>query len=73
MDAGPHNRRKAKPDKAIPSTSIHQGPPIDPPRIHDSCQTDAIDPDLALILAAWSTLPAPVRAGMVAMVKAAQG
>jgi hypothetical protein len=36
----------------------------------DTCQTD---PDLALILAAWSTLPAPVRAGMVAMVKAAQG
>jgi hypothetical protein len=36
----------------------------------DTCQTD---PDLALILAAWSTLPAPVRDGMVAMVKAAQG
>jgi hypothetical protein len=29
------------------------------------------DPDLALITAAWSSLPAPVKAGMVALVKAA--
>jgi hypothetical protein len=29
------------------------------------------DPDLALVIAAWATLPTDVRAGIVAMVKAA--
>jgi hypothetical protein len=41
---------------------------IDPLVIHDTCQTD---PDLALINEVWPELPAPVRAGIVAMVKAA--
>jgi hypothetical protein len=35
---------------------------------HDACQTD---PDLARIVDAWPTLPEAVRAGIVAMVKAA--
>jgi hypothetical protein len=35
---------------------------------HDTCQTD---PDLARIVDAWPTLPEAVRAGIVAMVKAA--
>ena len=35
---------------------------------HDACQTD---PDLALVHAASDRLPEAVRAGMVAMVKAA--
>ena len=34
----------------------------------DTCQTD---PDLALVNAAWDRLPKAVRAGIVAMVKAA--
>jgi hypothetical protein len=62
MDAGPYNRRKPKPGKAIPSESIHQGPPIDPPRIHDTCQTD---PDLAQIIAAWDRLPEVIREGLL--------
>jgi hypothetical protein len=36
----------------------------------DTCQTD---PDLARIVAAWPSLPDAVRAGIVAMVKAASG
>jgi hypothetical protein len=36
----------------------------------DTCQTDS---DLALVNAAWSGLPEAVRAGIVAMVKAASG
>jgi hypothetical protein len=35
---------------------------------HDTCQTD---PDLAAVVAAWDRLPEAVRAGIVAMVKAA--
>jgi hypothetical protein len=31
------------------------------------------DPDLALVNAAWDRLPAAVKAGIVAMVKAASG
>jgi hypothetical protein len=41
-----------------------------PPLIHDDCQTD---PDLATIIDAWGRLPEAVRAGIVAMVKAASG
>jgi hypothetical protein len=36
----------------------------------DTCQND---PDLAAVVAAWSDLPEAVRAGIVAMVKAASG
>jgi hypothetical protein len=50
--------------------SIHQASLIDPPGIHDNRQ---IDSDLALINEVWSTLPAPVKAGIVAMVRAAGG
>jgi hypothetical protein len=35
----------------------------------DTCQTD---PDLTEIVAAWSTLPEPIRAGIVAMVRASR-
>jgi hypothetical protein len=34
----------------------------------DTCQTN---PDLAVVIAAWDRLPEAVRAGIVAMVKAA--
>jgi hypothetical protein len=37
----------------------------------DDCQTAPIDPDLAVVIAAWARLPAAVRAGIVAMVQAA--
>jgi hypothetical protein len=30
-------------------------------------------PDLAAVVAAWPTLPEPIRAGILAMVKAASG
>jgi len=36
--------------------------------IHDTCQTD---PDLAAVNEAWYQLPPAIRAGIVAMVKAA--
>jgi hypothetical protein len=36
--------------------------------IHDTCQTD---PDLAKIVDAWPNLPEAIKAGMLAMVKAA--
>ncbi len=36
----------------------------------DTCQTD---PGLALVNAAWDRLPEAVRAGIVAMIKAASG
>ena len=33
----------------------------------------SIDPDLAVLIDAWATLPEPLKAGIVAMVKAAGG
>jgi hypothetical protein len=38
--------------------------------IHDTCQND---PELAHIVDAWPTLPDAIKAGIVAMVKAASG
>lgn len=35
------------------------------------CKPTPADPDLAALIAAWPALPAPIRAGIVAMVKAA--
>jgi hypothetical protein len=48
--------------------SIHQESLIDPPCIHDACQTDT---DLARIVEAWPGLPDAIKAGILAMVKAA--
>jgi hypothetical protein len=46
-----------------------------PPVAHqvptDKCQTDSVDPDLALVNARWGQLSAAVKAGIVAMVRAA--
>lgn len=39
----------------------------------DSDDFAQIDPDLAMLLDAWPTLPEPVKAGILAMVKAAKG
>jgi hypothetical protein len=36
-----------------------------------SLRAEPLDPDLARVLAAWPTLPAAIRAGVLAMVKAA--
>ncbi len=57
-----------KPAKRLRQSRPHRGSPIDPPVIHDTCQTD---PDLVLVQAAWDRLPAAVKAGLVAMVRAA--
>jgi hypothetical protein len=47
---------------------FHKERPIDPPVLHDACKTD---PDLAAVEAAWPELPEAIRAGILAMVKAA--
>ena len=44
------------------------------PNMLPSCQAhDTIDPGLAAVVAAWPELPEAIRAGIVAMVKAASG
>jgi hypothetical protein len=68
MGVSPPNRHKFKSRNVQPNVSIHQESLIDPPCIHDTCQTD---PDLARIVAAWPGLPEAIKAGIVAMVKAA--
>jgi hypothetical protein len=62
------NRRKSNTTQDHPSDAIHKRTPFDPDLIHDTCQ---IDPDLATVVHAWDRLPEAVRAGIVAMVKAA--
>jgi hypothetical protein len=61
---------KSQPPNRLRSESFDKDSPIDLPRIHDNCQSD---PELALINEVWPELPAPVRAGIVAMVRAATG
>jgi hypothetical protein len=38
-----------------------------------NAQTQPIDPALAALIDAWPTLPEPIRAGILAMVRAAGG
>ena len=64
------NRRKSALGKDHRPEPIHKRPPFDPDLIHNTCQTD---PDLATVIDAWARLPEAVRAGIVAMVKAAEG
>jgi len=40
---------------------------------HESCAGGVSDPDLAAVAKAWPTLPAPIRAAVLAMVRASQG
>jgi hypothetical protein len=70
QDSHPANCRKSKSNKGLPDNPIHQETPIDPPGIHDTCQTD---PDLAQINTAWPTLPDAVRASIMMLVQAASG
>ena len=57
------DRHKSNPDNTV--TSIAKLPSLSLPY-----EPAAVPPDLADIVAAWSTLPDPIRAGIVAMVKA---
>lgn len=59
-------------------TQVHSAPKTyaDPPpsACHNLCHSRAAnDPDLAALVLAWPSLPAAVKAGIVAMVKAAAG
>jgi hypothetical protein len=69
--ASPEDRRKSKRDKGMQSASVAHGAPLDPLRIHRHLSDTPLDPDLALIVDAWDRLPAAVKAGIVAMVRAA--
>jgi len=40
---------------------------------HTLARESPTDPELARIIAAWPTLPAPIRAGVLALVNAAMG
>jgi hypothetical protein len=62
---GIHN---ANPGNELQERATDRKPSIDPPVLHDTC---LIDPDLAQINAACPTLPEDLKAGIVAMVKAA--
>ncbi len=57
-----------EPLKNKPNSSDQRS--LAPSVIHDSCQTD---PDLAAVIDAWDRLPEAIRAGIMAMVKAASG
>jgi hypothetical protein len=48
-------------------------PPVAASLPCDTCQTDPIDPDLALVNTAWSGLPESVRASIMMLVRAASG
>ena len=55
--------------KGIPFNSLRQGPSHVAEHLpNDTCKTD---PDLAAVVDAWPDLPEVIRAGIVAMVKAA--
>jgi hypothetical protein len=57
--------------KGTPGNSLLQGPSQVAEHLpNDTCKTD---PDLAALVAAWPGLPEAIRAGIVAMVKAASG
>ena len=53
----------------MPGNSLRQGPSQVAEHLpNDTCQTD---PDLAAVVAAWPELPEAIKAGILAMVKAA--
>jgi hypothetical protein len=57
--------------KGTPGNSLRQGPSQVAEHLpNDTCQTD---PDLAAVVAAWPELPEAIKAGILAMVKAAAG
>jgi hypothetical protein len=53
----------------LTSAPSHEDSQVDPPVIHDTCRTDT---DLAAVVDAWPELPAAIKAGILAMVKAAR-
>jgi len=53
----------------MPDNHLSQGPPPVADHLpNDTCKTD---PDLAAVVEAWPELPDAIRAGILAMVKAA--
>jgi hypothetical protein len=65
----PADERKSNRAKGERRESIHD----DPPMAAQGQRAASNDPDLALVNAAWDRLPEAVKAGIVAMVKAASG
>jgi hypothetical protein len=57
-----------------PTQTTSKRPPISTQNASHSCQPYVTDvPDLAAVVDAWPELPEAIRAGIVAMVKAASG
>ena len=67
--------RATKPPKPLPSNGLRISvePSIPAPAHHLPTDNRPTDPELAAVVAAWDQLPEAVRAGIVAMVKAAAG
>ncbi len=56
--------------KGMPGSHLSQAPPPVADHLpNDTCKTD---PDLAAVVEAWPDLPAAIKVGIVAMVKAAR-
>jgi hypothetical protein len=62
QDSG--GKQRASGQRGTPNGTVGGGP---------SPKTPPADPDLAAVVMAWPDLPAALRAGIVAMVKAAKG
>jgi hypothetical protein len=59
------------PGNAEPNPKTGETPPFgDAGSLHNPAETD---PDLARIIAAWPTLPEPIRRAMLALVESAPG
>jgi hypothetical protein len=64
------SNRKIKPVNNLGTTQAQEWLPVDPVLIHDNRQSDP-DLDLAAVAEAWPKLPEAIKAGILAMVKAA--
>ncbi len=60
-------------DKGLQNAHRATGPNMAPKEQTAPSQVNRIDPELAAVVDAWSSLPEPVRAGIVAMILTLRG